>query len=112
RVFPTKTESPAPFCSRPPSSCPGWCNSAKPPATPPPAGDAERVRSARVYQAWTTERRGNQQGTNCLLGDPERVGLVEPDIATGVPCVIRFLRHVTHTGANHDRLADAVHCAD
>src|SRR6266851_7845510 len=47
-----------------------------------------------------------------LLRDPERVRLVEPDIPAGIPGVIAFLGHVAYLGADHDRLADAVHRAD
>src|SRR5258708_2709059 len=46
------------------------------------------------------------------LRDPERVGLVEPDISAGIPGIVAFLGHVAHLGADHDRLADAVHSAD
>src|SRR5258708_26871492 len=51
-------------------------------------------------------------GPKRLRRDPERIGLVEADISAGIPGVIAFLRHVAHFGADHDRLADAVHGAD
>src|SRR5260370_18282732 len=47
-----------------------------------------------------------------LLREPERVGLVEADIAAGIPRPVAFLRHVAHLGADHDRRHDAVHGAD
>src|SRR5476651_305154 len=47
-----------------------------------------------------------------LRGDPERVGLVEADIAAGIPGVIAFLGHVPDLRADHDRLQDAVQRAD
>src|SRR5260370_9414302 len=68
------------------------------PMTPPPAARAPPQRS------WG--------GEADLLCDPERIGLVEADISAGIPGVIAFLGHVAHLGANHDRLADAVHRAD
>src|SRR5689334_6572380 len=43
-----------------------------------------------------------------LPRNPERIGLVEADIAAGIPGVVALLRSVAHLGPDHDRLADAV----
>src|SRR5476651_405172 len=47
-----------------------------------------------------------------LRGDPEGVGLVEADVAAGIPGVIAFLGHVADLRSDHDRLQDAVQRAD
>src|SRR5437879_3553206 len=47
-----------------------------------------------------------------LLAQPEGVGLVEADIAAGIPGPVAFLRHIAHLRIDHDRLHDAVHRAD
>src|SRR5262245_5219167 len=49
---------------------------------------------------------------SCLRREPECIGLIEADIAAGIPRVVAFLRHVAHLGSNHDRLADAVQGPD
>src|SRR5262249_40188674 len=53
-----------------------------------------------------------ERGEEDLLLDPERVGLVEPDISARIPGVVALLGHVAHLGADHDGLANAVHRAD
>ena len=50
--------------------------------------------------------------TGQLLRDPECIGLIEPDIAAGVPRVEALPGHIANIRPDHDGLADAVHCAD
>src|SRR5262245_7809515 len=70
------------------------------------------VNCSRQNRGWRDRQRDWKKHSFGLLRDPERVGLVEPNIATGFPGVIGFLRHVAHTRTDYDWLADAFHRAD
>ena len=47
-----------------------------------------------------------------LLGDPERIGLVEPDISARIPGVVSFLGNIADLRSDDDRLSDSVHRSD
>src|SRR6478672_3051902 len=62
----------------------------------------------------TAFSRASSRGSSgpSLLAEPERVGLVEPDIAARIPRPVAFLRHVAQLLADRQRLAHRVHRAD
>src|SRR5262245_8371338 len=63
-----------------------------------PTGGTILLRSARSRRA--------------LRRDPERIGLIKPEIAAGIPGVEALLRHVADFRSDHDGLAGAVDGAD
>src|SRR5262245_38710613 len=71
-----------------------------------------RRRSPCTATDSTMTQRGRGRQRPGLWREPERVGLVEADIAARIPGVVALLRHVAHLGADHDRLANSVHRSD
>src|SRR5262245_26353966 len=57
-------------------------------------------------------RRALNSSGSALLADPERVGLVEPDVPARIPGEVPFLGYVADFRSNDDGLANPVHRPD